>query len=34
MNLDELKFNDVEHNGYHTSRRTQISDQIGARKLG
>lgn len=34
MNLDELVFNDVEENGYYSSRRAQISDHIGARKLG
>jgi uncharacterized cupin superfamily protein len=34
MNLDELVFNDVEDNGYYTSQRAQISDHIGARKLG
>lgn len=33
MNLDELKFNDVEENGYYTCRRAQIIDHIGARKL-
>lgn len=34
MNLDEVEFDDVEDNGYYTSRRGQISDHIGARKLG
>jgi hypothetical protein len=34
MNLDEVEFDDVEENGVYTSRRGQISDHIGARKLG
>ena len=34
MNLDEVKFEDVEVNGRFTSSRGQISDHIGARKLG
>ena len=34
MNLDEVDFDDVEENGYYTSKRGQISDLIGARKLG
>jgi uncharacterized cupin superfamily protein len=34
MNLDEAPFDDVEDNGRYTSRRAQISDLIGARKLG
>ena len=34
MNLDEVKMDDVEENGYYTSSRGQISDHIGARKLG
>lgn len=34
MNLDEVAFDDVEENGYYTSRRAQISDHIGAQKLG
>ncbi len=34
MNLDEVKFDDVEENGYYTSSRGQISDHIGAKKLG
>ena len=34
MNLDEVKFDDVEDNGYFTSSRGQISDHIGAKKLG
>jgi len=33
-NLDELEFNDIEDNGYYTSRRAEFSDGIGARKLG
>ena len=34
MNLDEVAFDDVEENGLYTSSRGQISDLIGARKLG
>ncbi len=34
MNLDDVVFDDIEDNGYFTSRRAQISDHIGARKLG
>jgi uncharacterized cupin superfamily protein len=34
MNLDEVEFDDVEENGYYTSKRGQISDHIGAQKLG
>ena len=34
MNLDEVAFDDVEENGFYTSKRGQISDHIGARKLG
>jgi uncharacterized cupin superfamily protein len=34
MNLDEVEFNDIEENGYFTSKRGQISDHIGAKKLG
>ena len=34
MNLDEVAFDDVEENGFYTSSRGQISDHIGARKLG
>ena len=34
MNLDEVVFDDVEENGFYTSSRGQISDRIGARKLG
>jgi uncharacterized cupin superfamily protein len=34
MNLDEVEFDDVEENGIFTSSRGQISDHIGARKLG
>ena len=34
MNLDEVAFDDVEENGVYTSKRGQISDHIGARKLG
>jgi uncharacterized cupin superfamily protein len=34
MNLDEVAFDDVEENGIYTSSRGQISDHIGAKKLG
>jgi uncharacterized cupin superfamily protein len=34
MNLDDVVFDDVEDNGLYTSRRGQISDHIGARRLG
>lgn len=34
MNLDEVEFDDIEENGYYTSKRGQISDRIGAQKLG
>jgi uncharacterized cupin superfamily protein len=34
MNLDDVEFDDVEENGYYTSKRAQISDHIGAQKLG
>jgi uncharacterized cupin superfamily protein len=34
MNLDDVEFDDVEDNGYYTSKRGQISDHIGARQLG
>jgi uncharacterized cupin superfamily protein len=34
VNLDDVEFNDIEDNGYYTSRRAQFSARIGARKLG
>ena len=34
MNLDDVEFDDIEENGLYTSSRGQISDHIGARKLG
>jgi len=34
MNLDEAVFDDIEDNGYYTSRRATIGDHIGAKKLG
>jgi uncharacterized cupin superfamily protein len=34
MNLDEVEFDDIEENGKYTSSRGQISDHIGAKKLG
>jgi uncharacterized cupin superfamily protein len=34
MNLDEVKFDDVEENGLYTSQRGTIGALIGARQLG
>jgi uncharacterized cupin superfamily protein len=34
MNLDAVEFDDIEENGPFTSSRGQISDHIGAKKLG
>jgi len=34
VNLDEVHFDDVEENGYYTSRRACFSASIGARQLG
>jgi len=34
MNLDDVAFDDIEENGRYTSSRGQISDHIGAKKLG
>ena len=34
VNLDELEFDDIEDNGYYTSRRARFSASIGARQLG
>jgi len=34
INLDEVKFDDIENNGYYASRRALFSASIGARKLG
>jgi uncharacterized cupin superfamily protein len=34
INLDEVTFDDVEDNGFYTSRRARFSKGIGARKLG
>ena len=34
VNLDELEFDDIEDNGYYTSRRARFSAAIGARQLG
>jgi len=34
MNLDEVKFDDIEENGLYTSMRGQISNHIGAKSLG
>ncbi len=34
MNLDEVRFDDIEENGLYTSSRASISDHIGARRLG
>ncbi len=33
-NLDEVAFDDVEENGFYTSKRARFSAGIGARKLG
>jgi len=34
INLDDVRFTDIEDNGYYSSRRAQFSADIGARKLG
>lgn len=34
VNLNDVQFDDVEENGYYTSRRALFSAGIGARKLG
>jgi uncharacterized cupin superfamily protein len=34
LNLDEVKFDDIEENGLYTSRRGSIGSRIGARDLG
>jgi len=34
VNLDEVEFDDIEENGYYTSKRARFSAAIGARKLG
>ena len=34
VNLDDVKFDDVEEDGLYTSRRARFSDAIGARNLG
>ena len=34
VNLDEVEFDDIENNGYYTSRRARFSAAIGARRLG
>jgi len=34
VNLDDVEFDDVEDNGYYTSRRARFSAAIGARRLG
>lgn len=34
MNLDDVEFDDIEDNGYYTSKRGTIGDRIGAKKLG
>ncbi|MDE2371494.1 MAG: cupin domain-containing protein [Burkholderiales bacterium] len=34
VNLDEVEFDDIEDNGYYTSKRALFSASIGARKLG
>ena len=34
VNLDEVQFDDLEENGFYTSKRALFSASIGARKLG
>jgi uncharacterized cupin superfamily protein len=34
VNLDELEFDDIEDNGFYTSKRARFSASIGARQLG
>lgn len=34
LNLGDVEFDDIEENGYYTSRRARFSASIGARKLG
>lgn len=34
VNLGDVEFDDVEENGYYTSKRARFSAAIGARKLG
>ncbi len=34
MNIDEVKFVEVEEKGLYTSSRGHVSDHIGAKKLG
>ena len=34
MNLDAVEFDDIEDNGYFTSKRASIGSHIGARQLG
>ena len=34
VNLNDVEFDDIEENGYYTSRRARFSAGIGARKLG
>lgn len=34
INLNDIEFDDIEENGFYTSKCGQISDRIGARKLG
>jgi uncharacterized cupin superfamily protein len=34
VNLDDVEFDDVEDNGYYTSKRARFSAGIGARQLG
>jgi uncharacterized cupin superfamily protein len=34
VNLDEVQFDDIEDNGFYTSKRALFSASIGARKLG
>ena len=34
VNLDDVEFDDIEENGFYTSKRALFSARIGARKLG
>ncbi len=34
VNLDDVEFDDIEENGFYTSKRARFSAAIGARKLG
>jgi uncharacterized cupin superfamily protein len=34
VNINDVEFDDIEDNGYYTSRRARFSSSIGARQLG